>query len=63
MQPTVQVAGAGVGIYPTALALPPCAIPGGDDGHEAALEAVCPRPAGLGEFPFRWGLEGVVNTA
>ena len=57
------IAGARVGIYPTAFALPAGAIPGGDVGHEAAQEAVSPRPAGPGDFPFRWGTAGVVDAA
>ena len=59
----LSIAGTRVGIYPTGLAVAPGAIPGGDGGHEAAQEGVCPRPAGPGEFPFRWGTSGVVDAA
>lgn len=58
-----RTAGARVGIDPTGLAGAGGAIPGGDGGHEAAQEVVGPRPAAPGEFPFRWGTEGVMDAA
>ena len=58
-----KVAGARVGIYPTALTLPPGANRSVGVGHEAAQEATCLRPLGLGEVRFRWGHEGVVDAA